>query len=859
MNISSSIAVTWRVLLVLLPMEASFFAHTGTFAQPSATIDAPSYPKEQLREIDALIGKLTLHEQAAQFLLVKSRHTDTIKAAITDYKVGGIATSWNETLHHFVTQHEARIGIPITRGTLHPLSFLAAELSPCQAMATLASLREHALIKAIAKRQIIQWQRQRITRVLDLDSSCHHYKKTENYTLYRQELGTLGMAIHSAEVSTTKDDYFSRIAAGEHILTETVAITHAQLMAQLLSNEKNRRILQQGLRQLLLGKMSKRMHTQSEDTATSISPLQEQFFAKSVVLLKNKEDQLPIRVLDQDILQLSIGNTAGNYFWERVADYKKTDNYSAMIHYPSYSVHLLRLLLEHPAETLILSWRRNSMQPSQAWQASMEKIFSRKKVILVLFGTGSVLRTYPFTQQADAIVYHPTSHPKAEDYTAQCIFGGLRFMAKLPHALPPLYEAGDGIAGSSPTRLSFVVPEAIGIDGNKLHTAVNAIVGEAMQKKAFPGCQILAAKDGKVFFSETYGYHTYAQAVPTKRGDLYDVASLTKATAAMPTLMKLYEEGKFSPDAKLKEYLPAMGKSNKADISFREILSHRAGFVPEIAYRTVVASRRLFFFEIKQLSTSWSGRYPTPIGGGLFARKTLPKTLHMVYYDAPFKEEKNVYSSLGFYFVPHIVENLSGQPYTRYLAENFLQPLGISSCVYNPIESHSKEVIVPTEQDDYFRHTLLHGYVHDEVAALMGGLSGHAGLFASIVDLAKIWQMYLQYGTYGGKHYLEKETIQTFTACQYCAEGNRKALGFDRPLAAPTLSNSTAAISSSAQSFGHSGYTGTLAWADPKNGLLYIFLSNRVHPTRNQKAIYTLHVRPRLHQLFYDAIQASTP
>ena len=214
------------------------------------------------------------------------------------------------------------------------------------------------------------------------------------------------------------------------------------------------------------------------------------------------------------------------------------------------------------------------------------------------------------------------------------------------------------------------------------------------------------------------------------------------------------------------------------------------------------------------------------------------------------------YSGLLFYLLPEIVEQRSGMPYEDYLSQTFYRPLGAYTLGFNPSRYFPRERIIPTERDSFFRMQLLHGYVHDEGAAMMGGLSANAGLFANAYDLAKIMQLYLNGGTYGGQQFFSASAIDTFTQRHYAAEGNRRGLGFDKPLLEYDEASSSVAEAASDSSFGHSGYTGTFTWADPEHDLLFIFLSNRVYPSRKNRGIYIRNIRPRIHSAIYEALGA---
>ena len=433
----------------------------------------------------------------------------------------------------------------------------------------------------------------------------------------------------------------------------------------------------------------------------------------------------------------------------------------------------------------------------------------------------------------------------------QLIFGGIEADGSLPITINDTFTKGYGISIDNPGRFSFTFPEAAGLDSEHLKN-IDSIVYMALKEKAIPGCQVFVARNNKVVFKKSYGYQTYDSLLKVTDNDLYDLASLTKVSGALPGLMKLYEEGKFDLDATLGTYLTYFKKGNKKKLTFREILAHQAGIKPYIVYWKT-AQKKNSKYRRKTLDVTQSTNYPFEIADGLFLHKDYKKKIYKQIKKSKLGEKKYLYSGLTFYLFPEIIEAITGENYTDYIYNNFYKPLGATTLTYNPMEKFGIERIVPTEYDSLFRKTLVHGNVHDEGAAMMKGISSNAGLFADAGDLAKLFQMYCNYGTFGEHEYLNEETIREFTRGQYIENGNRRGLGFDRPLPEPNEDGNTAK-SVSQLSFGHSGFTGTFAWADPEYNLVYVFLSNRVYPTRENRKLYELNIRTNIQEVIYEAM-----
>ncbi|WOD45216.1 serine hydrolase domain-containing protein [Hwangdonia lutea] len=408
-------------------------------------------------------------------------------------------------------------------------------------------------------------------------------------------------------------------------------------------------------------------------------------------------------------------------------------------------------------------------------------------------------------------------------------------------------------------QLSYDTPDSVGLDSTYIKTNVDSIMRDAIIQKAFPGAQLLVAKQGKIIFHEAYGFHTYDSIQKVNLDDVYDLASVTKIAGPLPALMKLFEEGKLDLDAPFSTYWKDWKhKKDKKDITLRELLAHQSGIKPYIVFLAEVYKKN---GKIKKrfIKTKKSKRFSQQYYNDIYVKNRFKNKIyrHIKRVKADGKKEY-LYSGIASLIYPQIIEDITGVPYRTYLQDNFYKPLGCNTLGYLPKDKNFKNAIVPTEIDTVFRKTLVNGWVHDDNAALLGGISGNAGLFGSATDLAKFMQMLVQNGTYANKQYFKPETVKEFTRIQYPENNNRRGLGFDKPL----IGNDTLSIKEaypapqvSPESFGHAGFTGTFVWADPKNELVFIFLSNRVYPSRTHRNIYTLNIRPKLQQLFYTAIK----
>ncbi|MCB9299653.1 MAG: serine hydrolase [Lewinellaceae bacterium] len=494
------------------------------------------------------------------------------------------------------------------------------------------------------------------------------------------------------------------------------------------------------------------------------------------------------------------------------------------------------------------------------------------KAIFVIHGDGSIFQASPWLALAPALLIAPGQFSYSPQVAAQIIFGGLGAQAKLMGPIANTsFRKDNGILTEGGLRLSYPPSGYVeGIDEQLMADSIRAIVEEGIRGHAFPGAQVLVAKDGQVIYHETFGFFTYDSLQAVAPDDLYDFASVTKISSGLPAAMKLYGEGKFDLDAPLKKYLPQMRFSNKRNVPIRAMLAHNARLRPWIPFWRATlkgnakypwkknwdnVSDNNFQFKPRTFAADSSAAYSIRVTDKLWLHRRYPKKIFKSIRKSPLNEQPGyVYSDLTFIMLPHVLEHIIKQDFQTYIQENFYGPLGAGTLGYNPLRRFPKDRIVPTERDTFFRMVQLQGTVHDEGASMLRGVSGHAGLFGSANDLAKLMTMYMNYGSYGGEQLIPEAAVREFTRCQYCEEGNRRALGFDKPLIEYEADKSMIAKAASPSSFGHSGYTGTFTWADPEKGLLLIFFSNRVYPTRDNNKLSELNIRPRIHSALYQAM-----
>ncbi|MEL6922689.1 MAG: serine hydrolase [Bacteroidota bacterium] len=412
-----------------------------------------------------------------------------------------------------------------------------------------------------------------------------------------------------------------------------------------------------------------------------------------------------------------------------------------------------------------------------------------------------------------------------EDIAAQLLFGGLSANGQLPvHVADHLPS---GTSNATPIiRLKYTSPEEVGIAPEKL-VGIDAFVKGAIASGAIPGCQVLVAKEGKVIYNKAFGYHTYKKRQPVSTSDLYDIASITKVASTTLAGMRLYEQGKYDLNGRLKDYLDLPAKSRIKNEKIRYLLAHRSRLQANmpvgkyIRYQDTTRQR----LQNKYFSRWRSEPYTIQVADSMYFSTAQLDTFWMDIGNLrPRKRRRYRYSDVNFNLLQRVFEKTSGRRLNRYVHDNFYAPLNLRRLLYNPRSKFNPKHLVPTEDDARFRKQLLRGFVHDESAALLGGVAGNAGLFSNAEDLAVLFQMLLNRGSYGGFQYFKPSTIDYFVSSQH---GNHRGLGFDRPRNSRLPS---CARSASKKTYGHTGFTGSCAWVDPKNELVFIFLSNRRNP-----------------------------
>lgn len=556
----------------------------------------------------------------------------------------------------------------------------------------------------------------------------------------------------------------------------------------------------------------------------SISQAQyKQVIINQTVLLNNQKNILPFKRLDERrIAVISTDSVKYAPFIEQLQRYGEVKSFG----FDQYDEHTKYY------NTIIVAGTEDEFRPDQLAMV-IQSAVNRKDVILCKFGKDinyiNIGLSSANLSRFASILTAPSLDEEAQENAAMSIFGGLGITA--------------GTNKTTQTRLQYTEGRQSGLDIAKMTNQIDAIAKDAVEQHAAPGMMVMAIKDGQVIFEKAYGYHTYEKKQANSINDIYDLASISKIAGTTPVVMHLQENNIINLDSTMGHYLWQAKQSNKANITLRTVLLHEAGFTPFIPFY-----RNLKPGDLQRIKDD---THQVKVADNAYLKNNYYRdVMWPEMLSSPVKPIGNyVYSDISMYVMKEVSEHETSTPMQDYVQEILYKPIGMKTAGYLPRDRFNKDQIIPTQQDTAFRKVLLQGYVHDEGAAMAGGVAGHAGLFASANDLAIYGQLLLNRGEYGGVRFYKPETIDLFTSKQ--SKTSRRGLGFDRY--DPKKGADYPSKLANPSVYGHTGYTGTCIWVDPNNQLIYIFLSNRVHPQVSTK-IYDLNVRSRIQDVIYETI-----
>ncbi|MBQ9577105.1 MAG: serine hydrolase [Muribaculaceae bacterium] len=684
------------------------------------------------------------------------------------------------------------------------------------------------------------------------------------------------------------------LLAGNDVLLmpENISDEIAAIKAAVSNGTISQSIIDERCKKILRYKyaldLTSRQHINTTGLANDINSqynevLRRQLTAGSITVIKNNDDILPIHNLQsRHIAVATIGNEKGtaSKFTRRCADYAQIKRFDLAA--AGSASQLAESLHDGHFNTIIVEVGEDSESNRDALNAVVKKC---KNVVLVITCKPYDIKNYGkaiTNKHVKAVVLTYQNSTLAEDYAAQTIFGGNSANGNLPISLAfngkkTRYEAGHGIHYAA-NRLGYSIPAEVGLD-NRLTAQIDSVCRLGVQQHAFPGCQVIVARHGKVVYKGSFGTIDYSSSVKVDDNTLFGLASVSKCTGTISGVMKAFDDGKFRLDDKASEYIPGLRDGDKEDITFRDLLYHETGMPASLNMWYMMMDPKTYSGElitgaedathtIKIMNGAWghkdaklrtdilstvkTDKFNIAIADGIWGgRVTYDSVMNRIYH-AKLGKKKYLYSCCNFSLLADAVQRMTHSPLNYYVNNYIFAPLGAYHTLYRPLSKFTRDEIAYTEKDTYLRRQHIHGYVHDELAAFSGGVQGNAGLFSNANDLAKLFQMWLNGGTYGGVRLLKASTVETFTTQK--SPNSHRGLGFDKPVVGnPDASNTCP--EATPETYGHTGFTGTCFWVDPKNDMFYIFLSNRVSPTRNNPNFGRISARSHINTLIYRAIR----
>ena len=578
-------------------------------------------------------------------------------------------------------------------------------------------------------------------------------------------------------------------------------------------------------------------------------------YSNSLLCVRNNENAIPLRDLDTTslvILKIGKSNPLLSELVDRYApasvfqmEISELKNNLQTIE-ATINKHDLLILIAEPDSTALD--QGNGM--NETYQEVLGQLMAFKRNLLLWNGPDLGLINLKVSSKNEAILIGHSATEWSDDLGIQAIFGGREIRGEMRRKLKKVFIAGTSFK-TKQIRLAYGSPEEVGMRSADLDK-IELIAQKGIDEMAYPGCQVWFAKDSIVIYNRAFGHHTYQKEQEVKTTDLYDLASITKIAGSVAALMSLTESQQFQLDHSLCDYLGDwVDTTAYSNLGLREILAHQAGLPAWVPFYSKTLSKGVPRYDVYSLAPS--ELYPTPVARELYIKKGYEDIMFRQIINQPLGEKKYKYSDIGYYFTQRIIERQSGKSLDKFVDSVYFMPLGLSTMGYNPLNRFHKDRITPTEFDKAYRGQLIHGYVHDPAAAMLGGVGGHAGLFSNANDLGIMMQMYLNGGSYGGDKFFSPEVIADFTRCQFCDNDNRRGAGFDKPLRSGAGGPSCGCTDKEA--FGHQGFTGTVTWADPGEHVVYVFLSNRVYPNADNKKLLELNIRTDIQKAFYEAVQ----
>ena len=644
------------------------------------------------------------------------------------------------------------------------------------------------------------------------------------------------------------------------LISESIPKAHRLIVEAFMKGKISEERLSRSVKKILFAKYKVGLNNYQPIELNSLlsdlnTPYDDMLYEKAIenalTVLKNDRLIIPIRKIEKTkIAYIHMGDDTGTYFFNQLNKYAQVDWIKAN----SISEYKEKL---KEYDLTIIGFHKSNVNPWKEYKFSdheltkLYEISRTNKVILDVFTRPYAINDIQSFSDINGILLSYQNSKISQELSAQLIFGSITAKGSLPVSIGNQFPVNTTNFTRLQKRLQYGTPESVGVNSTKLKK-IDSLVNYGIKENMMPGAQVLVARKGKIIYNKAFGYHTQEKINKVSENDIYDLASLTKILATLPMVMKLVDDSTISLDTKISELLPEYFATNKENITVKEMLSHYARIKSWIPFYLETLDS-LNLPDKKYYSKSKSNDFEIQVANDLYVRNDMKDSIYLKIKESElYNKLRYKYSDLPFYILKEFLERHHNKQFKDLVQNELYQLIGANRTTFLPLEKFTLDMIPPTEIDQYFRMQKIHGFVHDQGAALLGGISGHAGLFSNANDIAKIMQMYLWNGSYGNYQYIKSETIDLFNSCNFCDADVRRGVGFDKPQL-DDIGPTCGCISMN--SFGHSGFTGTFTWADPDEEIIYVFLSNRTYPSADNKSIIENNLRSDIQGLIYESIE----
>lgn len=632
------------------------------------------------------------------------------------------------------------------------------------------------------------------------------------------------------------------------------AVKHKRLSKDDI-DKKCRKVLELKYELDIFENNNKEISLPSNQLIDKAEEITEEISKSTITLIKNRNDNLPI--IDRKnarIAIISLGSENISDFTKTIQKYNNARLYK--LNTGESIQEILPELRDYDHIIAVICGNINKRENSNYGisNTTMDNLLAIEKdynISLALFASPYSLEVFDKFEGINSIILGYQNTPSSQRALANSIFGLNGVEGRLPITSSNKYKVNHGLNYTPEKKAWLEYKEnRIGISYLK---KIDSIANNGILLKAYPGCQILIIDQDKIVYNKSYGYLTYDSIFPVNDSTIYDIASLTKALSTTLAMMKLYEEGKYKLDDRLSKHLPYLKHTNKKNINIKQTLAHNARLKSWVPFYKETIEEDKPNPNFYSFTTTKSIDHYTVCDSLSIKKEYSKEILKQIGKSQINRRPGYMYSDLGFILLGDMVEAISNNRLDKYILDNFYRPMELKHIGYNPRDRFTIDNIAPTENDNYFRKQLIRGYVHDQTSAMMGGVTGHAGLFSNAEDIGKLSLMLMNNGEYKGRQYLKKTTIETFNKMYF--KDNRRSLGFDKPVNDPNIKYSPSSKYASEESYGHTGFTGTIFWVDPVEKIGFVFLSNRVYPSAEDNKLAKLDIRTNIHDIIYEAIR----